>query len=120
MRVLEACSKHYKQGVRGTVPLNEQEIVVKSLQKLIPKVAQGDLSVIRSGALAEAMTSDGKLVNPFLFLREVNSSHVCNAPLPAATAALEMGRAPVTNQVPELRTAVTASVPDYAWRPDKT
>ena len=50
---------------------------------------------------------DGQLVDDFLILNGQNSIHVCNAPSPAATASLEIGRY-VAEQVPELRTAVTA------------
>jgi (S)-2-hydroxyglutarate dehydrogenase len=41
---------------------------------------------------AQALRSDGELVDDFLILRGPRSLHVCNAPSPAATASLEIGR----------------------------
>jgi len=36
--------------------------------------------------------SDGKLVGGFLIIKNQNSIHVCNAPSPAATSSLEIGK----------------------------
>jgi L-2-hydroxyglutarate oxidase len=44
---------------------------------------------------------DGKLVNDFLIVNGENSIHVCNAPSPAATASLDIGRF-IANQVPKV------------------
>ena len=66
--------------------------VVKSLQQLIPEIAGDDLVPTHSGVRAQAMTPDGKLVDDFLIVNGRNSIHVCNAPSPAATASLEIGR----------------------------
>jgi L-2-hydroxyglutarate oxidase len=45
--------------------------------------------------------NDGKLVEDFLIVSGQNSIHVCNAPSPAATSSLEIGKALVT-QIPQL------------------
>jgi L-2-hydroxyglutarate oxidase len=52
------------------------------------------------------MRPDGTLLDDFLIIQDAHSIHVCNAPSPAATASLEIGKA-VADRVPELRTAVT-------------
>jgi L-2-hydroxyglutarate oxidase len=52
---------------------------------------------------------DGKLVDDFLILRGDRSIHVCNAPSPAATASLEIGRA-IVDQIPDLRSSTTFAV----------
>jgi L-2-hydroxyglutarate oxidase len=45
-----------------------------------------------AGVRAQAMRSDGALVDDFLIIKAPNQVHVCNAPSPAATASLEIGR----------------------------
>jgi L-2-hydroxyglutarate oxidase len=65
---------------------------VKSLQQLVPEVTENDLAPTHSGVRAQALTRDGKLVDDFLIVNGKNSIHVCNAPSPAATASLEIGR----------------------------
>jgi len=47
---------------------------------------------------------DGKLVDDFLIVNGENSIHVCNAPSPAATASLEIGRF-IAKQVPKVALA---------------
>jgi (S)-2-hydroxyglutarate dehydrogenase len=47
---------------------------------------------------------DGKLMDDFLIVNGKHSIHVCNAPSPAATASLEIGRF-IANQVPEVTLA---------------
>lgn len=72
---------------------------VRSLQRLIPEVQSDDLVPSHAGVRAQALLPDGKLVDDFLIVRGQNSVHVCNAPSPAATASLPIGRA-VADQVP--------------------
>jgi (S)-2-hydroxyglutarate dehydrogenase len=73
----------------------------RSLQELIPEVRSEDLVPCAAGIRAQALTDDGKLVDDFLIVPGRNSLHVCNAPSPAATASLEIGRH-VADQVPEV------------------
>ncbi len=65
---------------------------VRSLQQLIPDIRSEDLVPCKAGVRAQGLFSDGKLVDDFLFVRGNGMLHVCNAPSPAATAALEIGR----------------------------
>jgi hypothetical protein len=44
------------------------------------------------GWRAQALRPDGGLVDDFLIIDDSSAIHVCNAPSPAATAALEIGR----------------------------
>ena len=75
---------------------------VRSLQRLIPEVQPDDVVPTHAGVRAQALMPDGSLVDDFLILRERNACHVCNAPSPAATASLEIGKA-VADQIPDLR-----------------
>jgi len=81
---------------------------VRSLQRLVPEVEPGDVVPTHAGVRAQALMPDGSLVDDFLILRGRNSCHVCNAPSPAATASLEIGKA-VAEQIPELRTSTSVA-----------
>ena len=91
--------KHYKEGLAEMYRSVSKEAFVKRLQRLVPEVTVSDLIPIPSGIRAQALLPDGTLVNDFLLLRGPNSIHVCNAPSPAATASLEIGKA-VVEQIP--------------------
>ncbi len=65
---------------------------VRSLQQLIPEVRAEDLVPCKAGVRAQALLDDGRLVDDFLMVKGNGTLHVCNAPSPAATAALEIGR----------------------------
>jgi L-2-hydroxyglutarate oxidase len=73
---------------------------VRSLQRLIPEIQPSDLVPCKAGVRAQALLSDGNLVDDFLIIRGRNALHVCNAPSPAATASLEIARA-IVKQIPE-------------------
>lgn len=64
----------------------------RSLQKLVPDIRQDDLEPGGSGVRAQAMTAGGRLVEDFHFEEAPGILHVVNAPSPAATAALAIGR----------------------------
>lgn len=65
---------------------------VRSLQQLVPAVEAGDLEPGEPGVRAQALLPDGALVDDFLIERGERSVHVLNAPSPAATASLEIGK----------------------------
>ena len=67
-------------------------LFVKSLQQLIPDVTSADLVPCAAGVRAQALRPDGALVDDFLILQQGRATHVLNAPSPAATASLEIGR----------------------------
>jgi (S)-2-hydroxyglutarate dehydrogenase len=75
---------------------------VRSLQQLIPEITEQDLIPGESGVRAQALRPDGGLVDDFLIINSPSAIHVCNAPSPAATASLEIGRA-IAEQIPEFR-----------------
>ncbi len=64
----------------------------RSLQRLVPDIRQDDLEPGGSGVRAQAMTAGGRLVEDFHFEEAPGILHVVNAPSPAATAALAIGR----------------------------
>ncbi|THD84787.1 L-2-hydroxyglutarate oxidase [Aliigemmobacter aestuarii] len=58
------------------------------VRKYCDRIALADLAPYRAGVRAQAVARDGRLIDDFLFARTANSLHVCNAPSPAATAAI--------------------------------
>jgi (S)-2-hydroxyglutarate dehydrogenase len=65
---------------------------VRELQKLLPELCAQDLLPGGAGVRAQAVTLDGKLVDDFRIVQEAGMIHVLNAPSPAATASISIGR----------------------------
>jgi len=65
---------------------------LKLVRKYCPELTLSDLGPYPPGIRAQAVRSDGTLVHDFLFAETGRSLHVCNAPSPAATSALPIGR----------------------------
>ena len=62
-----------------------------TLQRLVPELREDDLVAGGSGVRAQAMRSDGTLVEDFEYMVHNRAVHVLNAPSPAATASLAIG-----------------------------
>ncbi len=62
------------------------------LRRLVPALSDHSLVPAPAGVRAQAVRPDGSLVDDFLTVRAARQTHVLNAPSPAATAALEIGR----------------------------
>lgn len=65
---------------------------VQALSRLVPELRAADLRPCRAGVRAQAVGPEGTLVDDFLWVTGQRILHVCNAPSPAATASLEIGR----------------------------
>ncbi|NEP14144.1 MAG: L-2-hydroxyglutarate oxidase [Symploca sp. SIO2C1] len=91
-------AKHADEGFKEIIRSFSKAAFVHSLQKLIPEVQYEDVVPTHAGVRAQALMDDGKLVDDFLIIKGEKSIHVCNAPSPAATSSLEIGKA-VVNQI---------------------
>lgn len=65
---------------------------LKLCQKYCPSLELGDLQGYAVGVRAQAIREDGSLVHDFLFAETDRMLHVLNAPSPAATSAIPIGR----------------------------
>ena len=92
-------AKHRREGLREIYRSFSKRAFVRSLQNLIPEITEHDLVAGEAGVRAQALRPDGGLVDDFLIVRGSSTIHVCNAPSPAATASLEIGRV-VAEQIP--------------------
>lgn len=85
-------ARHARAGFNEIRRSFSKTSFVESLRKIIPEVNEEDLVPSTAGVRAQALRPDGGLVDDFLIVRGPCSTHVCNAPSPAATASLEIGR----------------------------
>jgi L-2-hydroxyglutarate oxidase len=83
---------HWAEGVREAFRSASKDLFVRSLRALIPEIGRDDIVPATPGIRAQAVMPDGKLCDDFMMLDGERSLHVCNAPSPAATASLEIGR----------------------------
>ncbi len=67
------------------------EFYLRQAQKYCPSLTLADLTSHPSGIRAQAVARDGSLLQDFIFVQSKRCLHVCNAPSPAATAALPIG-----------------------------
>ncbi len=85
--------KHYRDGAGEMARSFSKHLFLRSLQRLIPDVKRRDLVPTHAGVRAQALGHDGSMVDDFLIVESDGAIHVCNAPSPAATSSLEIGRA---------------------------
>jgi len=85
-------SKYYKMGLLEFRRSFSKNLFVKSLQKLIPEIQYDDIESGGSGVRAQALDSNGKLVDDFKIVEAKRMIHILNAPSPAATASLSIGK----------------------------
>jgi len=71
--------------VRGSL---SKRVYLERCQKYCPSLELEDLQPMEAGIRAQSVSSDGALMDDFLFLETPRSLHMCNAPSPAATSAL--------------------------------
>ncbi|HKP97423.1 MAG TPA: L-2-hydroxyglutarate oxidase [Fibrobacteria bacterium] len=85
-------AKHWRMGLGEFHRSFSKAAFVKALQRLLPEVRGSMLKPAGSGVRAQALRRDGSLVDDFAFAGGPRSLHVLNAPSPAATASLAIGK----------------------------
>ena len=83
---------HWRYGAVEMARSVSKRRFTHALGRLVPEVTSRDLVHSPAGVRAQAVTADGRLVDDFAFRRIGHALHVLNAPSPAATASLEIGR----------------------------
>jgi L-2-hydroxyglutarate oxidase len=86
-------AKNVREGLKEMVRSFSKTQFVRSLRELVPEVQAEDLVPAEAGVRAQALLPNGALVDDFLIVDGPHAVHVCNAPSPAATASLEIGKA---------------------------
>ena len=85
-------ARYIRPGVTEINRSLRKRVFAKSVQKLLPAVTADDLVPSRSGVRAQAIDSKGRMVDDFCIEESPGTIHVLNAPSPAATSALMIGR----------------------------
>jgi (S)-2-hydroxyglutarate dehydrogenase len=98
--------RHFGDGIQEARRSLSKTLFVQSLQRLVPEIEPIDVVPAEAGVRAQALMPDGNLVDDFLISQEQNACHVFNAPSPAATASLEIGKA-VAARIPDLKIRTT-------------
>lgn len=83
---------HWKNGLAEFRRSLRKREFVRSCQQLVPEIRMEDMTPGSSGVRAQAVGSDGSLVDDFRFAGRDRFLHVLNVPSPAATASLPIGR----------------------------
>lgn len=86
-------AKHWRFGLDEYRGAFSKAYFLKRLQKLIPSLESDDIVPARAGVRAMALAREGKMIDDFQIETKHNAIHVLNAPSPAATAALAIGKA---------------------------
>jgi (S)-2-hydroxyglutarate dehydrogenase len=84
--------KHWRSGAAEMWRSWNKSAFVAALQKLIPAVRSDMLDPAPAGVRAQALAPDGTLVDDFLIIEGPRVVSLQNAPSPAATASLNIGR----------------------------
>jgi L-2-hydroxyglutarate oxidase len=92
-------ARHARSGFEEIRRSFSKTAFVRSLQRMIPEICEDDLVPGEAGVRAQALRPNGGLVDDFLIISDVRAVHVCNAPSPAATSSLEIGRL-IAEQIP--------------------
>jgi L-2-hydroxyglutarate oxidase LhgO len=80
--------KYWKMGLAEMYRDYSKPAFVAAMQAYIPEITADDVVFGPSGVRAQALASDGTLVDDFSILNSKNIIHVRNAPSPAATSSL--------------------------------
>lgn len=85
-------TKHARTGIFEMYRSLSKAAFVRAVQTLVPELTAADVVPGRAGVRAQAVEPDGKLVDDFRVIEGEGMLHVLNAPSPAATASLAIGR----------------------------
>jgi (S)-2-hydroxyglutarate dehydrogenase len=84
--------RHWRYGAGEMRRSLSKRAFTEAVRRLLPGVTADDLVPAPAGVRAQAVLPDGTLVDDFLFAESPRVVHVLNAPSPAATASLPIGR----------------------------
>jgi (S)-2-hydroxyglutarate dehydrogenase len=85
-------ARYWRTGAYEMYRSLSKRAFVQALQRLVPDLRDEDVAPGGSGVRAQAVSPDGALVDDFRIVSAADAIHVLNAPSPAATASLAIGR----------------------------
>ncbi|MGW5427529.1 L-2-hydroxyglutarate oxidase [Streptomyces sp. NPDC004059] len=84
--------RHWRYGAGELHRSLSKGAFLEAVRRLLPGAEADDLVRAPAGVRAQAVLRDGTLVDDFLIKQGARAVHVLNAPSPAATASLPIGR----------------------------
>ncbi|QEV18909.1 L-2-hydroxyglutarate oxidase [Streptomyces alboniger] len=84
--------RHWRYGAGELRRSASKGAFTEAVRRLLPGIGPEDLVPAPAGVRAQAVLRDGTLVDDFLIREGPRAVHVLNAPSPAATASLPIGR----------------------------
>jgi L-2-hydroxyglutarate oxidase len=84
--------KYWKMGFGEMYRSLSKPAFVKALQHLVPELNSNDIHRSGAGVRAQALEPNGNLVDDFRIVEAERMVHVLNAPSPAATASISIGK----------------------------
>ncbi|MFB7496140.1 L-2-hydroxyglutarate oxidase [Streptomyces sp. NPDC056161] len=84
--------RHWRYGAGEIRRSVSKRAFAAAVRRLLPAATEDDLVRAGAGVRAQAVLRDGTLVDDFLIREGPRAVHVLNAPSPAATASLPIGR----------------------------
>ena len=84
--------KYWKMGLAEFHRSLSKRVFHRALQRLVPELRYEDIHRAGAGVRAQAVEPSGALVDDFRFVEAERMIHVLNAPSPAATASLAIGK----------------------------
>lgn len=88
----KVAGKYWQTGMGEYYRSFSKAAFTKALQKLIPEIQKDDLTTGGSGVRAQACDRHGGLIDDFIIHQTDRTINVLNAPSPAATSALSIGK----------------------------
>jgi L-2-hydroxyglutarate oxidase len=88
----KVAAKYWKTGIGEFYRSFSKAAFTKALQRLIPEVQEDDLIPAEAGVRAQACDRTGGLLDDFKIIERASAIHVLNAPSPAATSSLSIGK----------------------------
>jgi 2-hydroxyglutarate dehydrogenase len=84
--------RFWRTGVQEIAHAVSRRALARTAARYVPELTADDLLPGWAGVRAQALGRDGKLVDDFVFSGTERALHVRNAPSPAATSSLAIGR----------------------------
>ena len=85
-------ARYYDMGLAEMYRSISKRAFVRALRRLIPELTERDVRPAGAGVRAQAVDPDGRTVDDFRVVEADRMVHVLNAPSPAATASISIGR----------------------------
>jgi L-2-hydroxyglutarate oxidase len=89
---IKLAARHWKMGAAEMWQSFSKAAFVKALKRLVPELRAEHLEPAPAGVRAQAVAVDGAMLDDFAFAEQPRVINVINAPSPAATASLAIGK----------------------------